>query len=235
MIKTLILVLFMSVITTVTAKTVWSDYSITYLKGSHYEVGDTDKTVYTFEYATGTTWGDSFMFFDRLESDNGDRETYGEWSPRIKLVEFDNVIIKSLSLSSTIEMGTFSGADSFGFSFTNYLVGAGVDINLPHFNFFQVNLYRRNNDTSDNNYQTTVVWAIPIAGLTYTGFLDYTSSTNGLASSFNLTSQLKYDIAPHFDLNSKLYLGVEYVYWNNKFGIQDIDERNMNLLIKYHF
>ncbi len=233
--KKLILVLFMSVITAASGKTVWSDYSISYLQGSHYEVGDTDKTVYTFEYATGTTWGDSFMFFDRLESDNGDKETYGEWSPRLTLAEFDKSIIKSLSLSSTIEMGTFSGADSFGSSFTNYLVGAGVNINIPHFNFFQVNLYRRNNDFGENNYQTTIVWAIPFVGLTYDGFVDYTSSTNGLATSFNLTSQLKYNVAPHFSLTSKLYLGVEYVYWNNKFGIQGVDERNVNFLIKYHF
>jgi len=47
---------------------------------------------------------------------------------------------------------------------------------------------------------------------------------------------------------NKLYLGVEYVYWDNKFGIRDgsllfkgakrcwdSDERNLNVLVQYHF
>ncbi|MGJ8693017.1 MAG: nucleoside-binding protein [Thalassotalea sp.] len=233
--RKIILVLLMSMVSTVSGKTLWSDFSVSYLQGSNYRVGDNDRKVYTFEHVAGTNWGDSFLFIDRLSSDNGDIETYGEWSPRIKLMELDNRLVKDLSLSTTVEMGTFAGADFSGFSFTNYLVGIGADLKLPHFKFFKVNVYHRNNDRNDNNYQTTFVWALPIAGFIYDGFLDYATSTDNLATSVNLTSQLKYDIAPHFNITSALFLGVEYVYWNNKFGIKNIDERNVNLLIKYHF
>ncbi|MFT5852739.1 MAG: hypothetical protein ACI87J_002718, partial [Colwellia sp.] len=51
----------------------------------------------------------------------------------------------------------------------------------------------------------------------------------------NFTSQLKYNLASILDLDTKLYVGVEYAYWVNKFGIDGVDENNINLLVKYHF
>ena len=213
------------------AKTLWSDYSLTYLKGDNYEVGDNKREVITFEYSSGTTWGDTFMFFDRLESDNGDTETYGEFSPRFKISDLEASFMKNLYVATTIEIGD---------GFTNYLYGLGTDLVVPGFNFFQLNAYRRNNDAGDGSYQLTAAWAVPIGPLMYDGFMDYASGVDNTAfgdtkPNMNLTSQLKYDVAPHLGLETKLYLGVEYVYWNNKFGIDGVDERNVNLLVKYHF
>lgn len=212
--------------TTASAKTIWSDFSATYLNGSHYEVGDSDRQVLTLEHAAGTSWGDSFIFFDRLESDNGDTETYGEVSPRIRLTKLDTPVIKSLYFAPSAEIGD---------GFTNYLVGVGTDLDIPGFNYFQLNAYHRNNDNYDSNYQLTAVWAIPVGPLMYDGFMDWTNSVDNVSASMNLTSQLKYDVAKYVGLDTKLYVGVEYVYWNNKFGIKNQDERNVNLLVKYHF
>ncbi|MBL4941945.1 MAG: nucleoside-binding protein [Colwellia sp.] len=222
---------------TTQAKTFWSDFSVTYLNGSNYEVGDSSRQVLTFEHATGTSWGGSFLFFDRLESDNGDLETYGEWSPRIKITEFEkDSFVKSISASGTIEMGTNFGAATFsGFGFTNYLLGIGTDLNVPGFSYFKADVYARSNDLGDNNAQLTVVWGIPIGPLYYDGFMDYATSTDTSEASMNLTSQLKYDMASHLGLDSKLFVGIEYVLWLNKFGIDGVDENNLNLLVKYHF
>lgn len=217
------------------AKTVWSDFSVSLLKGSDYEVGDNDRKVMTFEYTSGNSWGGQFLFIDRLESSNGDNETYGEWSPKIKISEFDAGFIKNAYLAGTVEMGAFSGASGFTNSFTNYLVGFGTDLNIPNFSYASLSLYHRNNDQGDNGYQATVVWGLPIGPLFYDGFMDLATSTDTNETSMNLTSQLKYDIAPHVGLDSKLYLGIEYVYWQNKFGIDGVDEKNVNLLVKYHF
>ncbi|NVK25808.1 MAG: nucleoside-binding protein [Gammaproteobacteria bacterium] len=217
-----------------TAKTIWSDFSLTYLKGSSYEVGDTDREVLTFEHANGTTWGGSFLFFDRLESANGDNETYGEFSARIRVKELSG-FVKSIYVVPSLEMGAFDGVSGFSNSFTNYLYGVGIDLDVPHFQFFQLNGFYRNNQTGENNYQATLVWGVPIGPLFYDGFLDWTTSTDDSESSMNFTSQLKYDIAPHIGLDSKLFVGIEYAFWNNKFGIDGVDERNANLLVKYHF
>jgi nucleoside-specific outer membrane channel protein Tsx len=98
-----------------------------------------------------------------------------------------------------------------------------------------VNFYHRNNDQGDNNYQTTLVWGLPLGPLYYDGFIDYATSNDNKSTSMNFTSQLKYDLAPFLGISSKLYLGLEYVYWQNKFGIDGVDEKNANLLVKYHF
>ncbi|PCI60435.1 MAG: nucleoside-binding protein [Gammaproteobacteria bacterium] len=217
------------------AKTLWSDYSVTVLRGNNYEVGDSNRYVATFEYATGTTWGDSFMFIDRLISDNGDKEIYGEFSPRFKLSSMKNSFFQNIYLATTVEMENFVADSGFSNSFTNYLVGIGTDLKIPHFNYFQINFYKRNNELDKSNYQTTLVWGIPIGALYYDGYLDYSTSTNNAKASLNFTSQLKYDISPALGLSSKLYVGVEYVFWQNKFGISGVDEKNLNLLIKYHF
>ncbi|GAA6170434.1 outer membrane protein OmpK [Colwellia sp. KU-HH00111] len=226
----LILILSMMITAPVKAKTLWSDFSVSYLTGNDYEVGDSDREVATFEYASGTTWGDNFLFFDRLESANGDVSTYGEFSPRFKIADLENSVVESLFIASTVEVGPK----------TNYLLGVGTNLNLPIFKYFKVNLYYKNNGEGDANYQTTIAWALPLGPLFYDGFIDYATGVDNTASGdtkaqMNMTSQLKYDLAPLFDMTTKLYVGIEYVFWVNKFGIDGVDEKNANLLVKYHF
>jgi nucleoside-specific outer membrane channel protein Tsx len=225
----LITVLCISSITA-QAKTIWSDFSVTYLNGSNYEVGDEDREVVTLEYVNGTTWGDTFMFFDRLKSSNGDVETYGEFSPRIKIKDYSDSFIKSVFFAPSVEFGPG----------TNYLVGVGLDLDIKFFDYFQVNTYLRNNDDGDRSEQVTLVWGIPLGPLYYDGFMDYATDVDNTVNGdtktqMNFTSQLKYNLASILDLDTKLYVGVEYAYWVNKFGIDGVDENNVNLLVKYHF
>lgn len=208
------------------AETLWSNFSVTYLNGSNYEVGDNKRQVVTFEHAAGLSWGDSFLFVDRLESKNGTNATYAEWSPRFKISDYQNSFLRNIYVATTVEIGD---------GFTHYLTGIGTDLKLPHFKFFKLNLYHRNNHSGDNAQQITAAWAIPLGPLTYDGFMDFVPSNDNKATSMNLTSQLKYDLAPHIKLSSPLFLGIEYVYWQNKFGIDGVDENNVNFLIKYHF
>lgn len=208
------------------AEVLWSDFSATLLKGNDYEVGDNDRTVFTFEHAAGYNWGDSFLFVDRLHSDNGDKETYAEISPRFKVLSYKNSYMENLYIATTAEVGE---------NFTHYLFGLGTSLKIPNFHYFNVNLYYRNNDSRDNGSQATITWAVPIGPLIYDGFMDYVPSNDNNSTSMNLTSQLKYNLGDALNLKTKLYVGVEYVYWNNKFGIDGIDEKNMNLLVKYHF
>ena len=237
--KLLPLMLLSALSSPIQAKTIWSDYSLTYLNGSDYEVGDNKKQVWTFEYVNGSTWGDTFMFFDRLESDDGSFETYGEFSPRIKLTEFDVGFFKNLYFAPSVEMGPTN----------NYLWGVSTDVVVPHFKFMKLSFYARDNGNGDGSFQTTLSWAVPIGPFVYDGFIDYATGADNVnvggvlvdrETQMNFTSQLKYDLAPHFNLDTRLYVGIEYVFWNNKFGIKDTpafktDERNANLLVKYHF
>ena len=208
------------------AETLWTDVSATLLRGNDYEVGDNKRTVFTFEHAAGYSWGDSFLFVDRLHSSNGDKETYAEIAPRLQISDYKNQAFENIYIATTAEIGD---------GFTHYLVGLGTKLNIPNFTYANINIYHRNNDSAKNNQQVTFTWALPIGPLTYDGFIDYVIATGDQHSSMNLTSQLKYNLAEHLNLKTNFFVGFEYVYWQNKFGIDGVDEKNLNLLAKYHF
>lgn len=222
------------------ADVLWQDWSVTFLHGNDYRVNYHDTRITTFEHTAGTTWGDSFFFLDHGDSANGDRSNYAEWSPRASLgklagLKLDNGFVKDVLLASTVEMSDFQ---------TNYLYGVGLDLAIPGFKYTQLNLYRRQNDKQADNWQATVVWGLPFSLFNqqwlYDGFMDWASSSRDQAANMNLTSQLKMAINPWFGLKDPLYIGVEYVYWQNKYGIADsanfrTNESNVNLLLKWHF
>lgn len=222
------------------AELLWQDVSLTYLNGSNYRVDGPDKQVLTFEHVAGTSWGDSFFFFDHLRADNGGRSNYAEWSPRLSLGKLSSTelkygIVKDLLFTSTVEMSSLQ---------TNFLYGVATDLTVPGFNYVKLNFYRRNNDGVADNWQLTTTWAFPFSlgklQFLYDGFLDWSSATADQSASMNMTSQLKWALHPLLNMKSKLYVGVEYVYWRNKYGIADspafrTHESNVNLLVKAHF
>jgi len=226
--------------TSVSAKQFWSDTSFSLLKGSNYEVGDSDKTVFTLEHASGHSWGSIFAFVDRLNHDNDDNhEIYGELGFSYNLYQAKNSFVKEAYVTTQWEFNSSTIAlpnATIDGSFNNVLFGAGVNIDVPGAKFFNVNLYQRSNDFGDNNQQLTLVWAFPFAdSFVYDGFLDAVNGTDAKSGGYNFTSQLKYDLGQHIGVQkSKLFVGVEYVMWHNKFGISGIDENNANLLIKWH-
>lgn len=228
------------------AKQLWSDNSLSLLRGNDYEIGDASRTVLTFEHVSGHSWGDIFLFIDRLEADDDDNETYSEISPRLsigKLLNKDLTMgpIQDILLSSTAEIAE---------DFTHYLIGPGIDLNVPGFAYLKLNFYRRNNEEfggatkADDNWQFTPVWGVPFtlgdARFLYDGYIDWRSGDGDNNTEVNFTSQLKWDVGALWQSPKVLYIGIEYVYWNTKYGIKDsdaltTDERNVNGLIKVHF
>lgn len=217
------------------AELIWQDFSLTYLNGSDYEVGDEDRQVVTVEHASGHSWGDTFFFMDRLKWDDGTTENYMEFSPRLSLggvtgSDLSFGPIKDVLIATTWESGE---------NFDNLLYGVGFSFDVPGFNYFNANIYKVDNDLNDNDEQLTLTWGLPFslgnADFLYDGFLDWSSASDTNASEMNWTSQLKWNIGKYFGMKSKLYIGTEYAYWNNKFGIKGADERNPAFLLKWHY
>lgn len=244
---------------TASSKQLWNDNSISLLRGQDYTVpyqgidGDEERTVVTFEHVSGHTWGDVFLFVDRLDSADDHNETYMELSPRLSLGKITSQpmtfgIISDVLVTSTVEWvsGPYPLGD-FYYDATHYLIGPAVDLKLPGFTYFQVNAYHRDNDEGkQSNWQLTPVWGMPFslgsAGFLYDGFIDWRSGTEDAHAETNFTSQLKWDAGKTLMNQEKtLYIGVEYVYWRNKFGLEDgtlpfeTTEKNLNLLVKAHF
>ena len=217
------------------AETFFTDNSLTVLYGETYESffgSDTDKTVVTFEHFSAHSWGDVFVFGDRLINQSMDgSETYIEVAPRFKVSGFDAGVIKNLYVATTWEM---SETDD------NLLLGLGTDLNIPGFQNLSVNAYQRLNDDGDNNYQTTTVWGVPFAiagqNFLFDGFWDWaTGTSNGKAATSNFTYQLKWDAAPVFGASNKVYVGIEHGIWDNKYQVKDLNENVVSALVKVHF
>lgn len=213
----------------------WSDFSLSYLSGSQYEVGDDSRQYMTVEHASGHNWGDTFYFYDRSKSKNGTLESYSEFAPRLSIGNLTDSdlsfgIVSDVFVASNWEQGDF---------FNNYLLGIGVSLKVPGFNYFTANVYQANNSAWDNDQMLTLTWAYPFklgsADFLYDGFVDWSTSSDTQASEMNFTSQLKYNVGGALGSKSPVYLGIEYAFWNNKFGIAGVDERSLSFLLKWHF
>jgi len=224
------------------SKQLWGDISQSALYGSNYEIGDPSRYVLTTEYAGGHNWGDHFFFLDRIDDGNDSSpDVYTELLLRAsgnKLTNysFEFGFIKDVLLATRLEYSSVTSEQ-------NYLIGLGFDLDIPGLTFFKLNLFHRENEFTDDNVMLNFAWASPFTlggqKFIYDGFVDWISGVSGqLAPSFNFTSQLKWQINP--ESKKPIYLGVEYAYWLNKFGIEDTpqfntDEKNLNLLLKFHF
>jgi nucleoside-specific outer membrane channel protein Tsx len=220
---------------TASAELLWSDFSLSYLKGSNYEVVDPDQQTITVEHASAHNWGDNFFFLDRSKSDVGNTDTYFEVSPRLSLgyvsgADLSFGVVKDVFLAGTLESGT---------GFNNYMAGVGVSLDVPGFQYVNANVYQVINDKSEDDAMLTLTWGLPFtlsnAEFLYDGFVDWSSAKSDHAAETNFTSQLKWNAGKLIGTKAPVYVGVEYSHWSNKFGIKGADERNLALLLKWHF
>ncbi|WP_287815847.1 outer membrane protein OmpK, partial [Pseudomonas sp.] len=146
----------------------WQSNSLTYLYGQNFKVNpDTQQTV-TFEHADSWKYGDNFLFVDNIfyngkkDSGVGRNTLYGEFSPRLSASKiFGQQVgygpVKDVLLAMTYEFGEGD--------VESYLIGPGFDLNIPGFDYFQLNFYDRivDGDRAGNNvWQITPVWSYTI-------------------------------------------------------------------------
>ena len=229
-----VLLVLLSFTTGAHAKQLWSSFSLSYLKGENYEVGDESREVLTVEHASGHTWGDNFFFLDHLKSSDGTISNYFELAPRLSLSYLFNTELKAgplkdVYIATTYESGTFE----------NLLLGIGFGLAIPGFKYFNINFYQADNDVWDDDEQVTITWGVPFnlggGEFLYDGFLDHSTSSDTNEAETNFTSQLKWNLGKVLGTSAPFYVGIEYAYWTNKFGIDGVDEENPCLLLKWHF
>lgn len=236
----------------------WQDNSLTYLNGIDFTVDPPKQQTVTFEHASGWSFGDLFFFVDGIKYNTdatngaGDGHTfYGEFSPRFSLGKMTGSdlsfgIVKDVLISTTYEFGEDDTE--------SYLIGPAIDLNIPGFDYFQLNTYLRTTDgkrDGDNVWQITPVWSytIPVGNsdLVIDGFMDWVvDNDDSYHANLHFNPQIKYDVAKAFGVGQKVYVGVEYDYWSDKYGIEDesflgedilggTDQSAISLLVKAHF
>lgn len=221
----------------------WSAFNVQYLYGSNYELEPEQVDILTLAWANGWAYGDNFAFVDIANFVQGDNTVYGEWSPRLSLSkitgkDFSAGPIQDVLLSGTVELGE---------GISNYLIGAAIDLAIPGFNFFQLNGYlRENSELSGSTWQTTVVWSADFEiGQTrwnFSGFIDWAGSEGKSGTpayskrNFHAQPQLLLDLSHLLNQSEgRLYAGIEWLYWRNRFGIPGITESVAQAMVKVDF
>ncbi|SHH27400.1 ion channel protein Tsx [Ferrimonas marina] len=221
----------------------WWDASVTGLYGENYEVDPQRQSTVTLEFAGGWKYGDWFVFQDFIWFGGGGDTNYGEISPRFSFSKISgrNVAVgplTDLSLALTLEQGKDAGE--------SLLYGLGSDWQIPGFRYFQANVYRRDALGGDFNFsdgwQLTGVyridWALGQSQVVLDGFFDwvFASDDGRYQENFHFNPQLKYDLgAIVLNKPDRLFVGIEYDYWSDKYGINGADQDTFSWLVKYHF
>lgn len=200
---------------------------------------ETSVVTLTLEHFSTWAYGDNFFFVDIAFDTNGvgsndSQDTiYGEYYPSLSLSKLSG---KSFALGPISDVAAQVGINADGDGFAALLYGARVDLNVPGFNF--INLQGYVYDTVDDpfdrdldtTYQFTVAWQAPIVlsdrvKLVFQGFADLIGDRGqGVKTQFLTQPQLRLDLgALAGGDENKYFVGTEVSYWHNKFGT-NIDE-----------
>ena len=243
------------------AEVYWSDASVSYLQAGEYKLpmspnpgsSTEGRQIITIEYANSTSWGDVFYFTDFSRSTDGAeyQSAYSEIQPRWSLgkltgKKFAFGPVTDVLIATQVELNNQDNGEDpkDDQNYVNTLVGVGVDLKVPGFDWFQLNGYARQNDKYDNNFQLTPVWSssFDVVGQRFVidGFIDYTNGNDDVHETFHTQTQIKWDMGKTLlGEEKKLYLGVEYEYWDNKYGVRstsafNTEESQFQFLLKYH-
>lgn len=207
------------------------------------------KTIVTLNHVSGYKYGSNFFFVDFIRSDdggsdNGASEVYGEYYHTLSLgkvggLNWSKNFVKDIGLSTGINWGDKNSA--FGPNPRVFLVGPSVDLALPGFAFFnlaaQAYIDRGRFSgfgggklcgSNSTGVQVTPAWNLPFslgsAKFEFSGFLDWITSHGSCSAQVLTQPQIRWDVGNHFGKAGTVFLGVEYQYWHNKFGINGLTE-----------
>jgi nucleoside-specific outer membrane channel protein Tsx len=213
---------------------------------------DVTKAIGTFENASAWSWGSSYFFVDILQSDGRDqraREVYAEWYPSASLSKLTGARLASGPLRDvSATLGVSAGSKTSGAAPMVFMPGLTFDFNVPGFRFLTVGAYAYadhgrisggDNGCHGTSYQVTPAWSLPFSvggvKLSFDGFADFIGSHGQCARQLLTQPQLKLDLGAVRAKPGKLYVGVEWQHWDNKFGIDGLDESFPQLLGQWVF
>ena len=204
---------------------------------------DVPKNVFTFENTAAGRWWSSYLFVDVLRSwsdaDANAKEVYGEWYPSLSLRtlsgrEVSRGFIRDVSLT----IGLNTGVRSTGPSPFAVLPGATVALNVPGFAFVSVGAFAyidrgrfqgQPSDCQATTYQITPSWSLPFtvgaAKLKLDGFVDFIGKHANCEAMVLTEPRLTLDLSGLWDKPGHLYAGVDFLYWRNKYGIKDLEDK----------
>lgn len=211
------------------------------------------KTTVTLEHASGYAYGRNYFFVDSYWPSSGNaprtNNFYGEYYHYLSL---SKVTGKQMSFGPVkdvnVTAGVNAGAATDGAGTRVLLYGLTLDLDVPGFKFLSVDVLRYddrshflgNPGNLSPTMQITPVWNVPFslgsAQFAFTGFCDLIGSRGQGTSRQTLCQpQLRLDVGNFFGRKDAVYVGTEYQYWHNKFGMKGLNEHFANLWVGVKF
>lgn len=205
-------------------------YGFDYKRGPGFS--ETDEAILTIANATGFTWGDSYFFLDTTNVDDVDQTggTHIEIGPRYRFwkAEGDGAVKSFYGIvQADIDSNRFTQK-------ITKMAGVSLDWNVPGFRFFKTHVQYRDDPTLDgSSVQFNLVWnkgfKIGDENFSFEGFADWTSSEGTGASNLLMQPQLVWHATKHFGV------GIEYQYWKNRIGVEGVDEKSPQIMVRWTF
>lgn len=232
----------------------WTNTEIQYLHGDGYRMPsnpyDISQSIITFTHADGWKYGRNFLFMDTLITESGQPSQTNVYGEVYSYLTLGKIIGEDLSfsifkdLNATVSVNAGENLESWSKSGSRVaLYGFTVDFNLPFFKVFSLDFMRHNvlePVAIGTSWQMTAVWKLPfsIANTKWSldGFADFTESKNAkYVGNILAQPQLRLDVGDLWGQSNHVFVGVEYQYWHNKYGIRGLNEGLPQALVVWKF
>ena len=199
-----------------------------------------DTTIVTFQHASGWEYGQHFFFVDYASTEDDD-SLYAEWYPSLSTHPlFDSTyggVLKDISVVMGVNMAPES--DVF-----KYLPGVQLHLDVDGFQFLNLLIAGYIDDSEGisaggapkegDSWMLDLAWRYPLAiksqHFYIEGHVEYIDERSSEIPGVTVESwvlaqaQVRWDAGnAFFDVKDRLFLGIEYQYWNNKLGTQEKD------------
>ena len=150
---------------------------------------------------------DAYRADDRFKYQDSKSDFYAEFSPRLDLskitgTDLSFLFVKKIYLAFQYNLGE---------EYKAYLYGLGSSLDIPGFNVFDLNIYKKNQNIGENNYQFSINYTTKkIYNIFHiNSFIDWTELD------FLTEQQFLFDVAKPFKTHN-LYIGGEWHYYRQK-------------------
>jgi hypothetical protein len=225
----------------------WGATKLVYLRGDGYEsptqtrfengkvivdkAEKNDADIVTFEHVNGTKWGDTFFFLDATNSSTLHDDPYFEFNPRVSSKKTLGMSYGSIVDDVLLTMQYNAGKNAKPV----YLYGFAIDWKVPAFDFVQTHFYVRDDrGIEGTSSQMTLVWSSKFqAGLDleFSGFMDY-ATEEGNADTRLTSANLLTQPALYALVSDSFAVGIEYQYWSNKYGLENLQDSVPQLAVR---
>lgn len=214
---------------------------------------DEDVTIFTLQHVDGWKYGDNFFFVDFIDAEDSGSDVYFEVYSNFSL---GKILGKKVGIGPVKDVGLLLGFNrAQDAQVMKYLPGIRLSWDLPGFAFLNTDFTAYIDDSAglsgggvpseDDGFMLDINWAYPFSykghDFSIEGHAEYISDrTNELGGDVKAhilaQPQFRYDLGKTaFNKPGKLFVGIEYQYWENKLGDDDTDESVAQALLVYRF